>query len=151
MVVSSDPPLSQEVRLARSSPQRTGCTRRSCCSYVLFPTNFPSETPLYVFLGHPHREQWHQIGRRFRQRFHLDFDDRVEPPYTPPPHGTCRVQAVRSVSDWSHGVLTEHSIQNACTFARFHLLYEYDDILTGLVITARHSANSRSQPLHLYR
>jgi hypothetical protein len=24
------------------------------------------------------------------------------------------VQVVRSVSDWSHGVLTEHSIQNAC-------------------------------------
>ncbi|KAJ7819232.1 hypothetical protein B0H13DRAFT_391781 [Mycena leptocephala] len=24
-----------------------------------------------------------------------------------------RVQVVRSVSDWSHGVLTEHSIQNA--------------------------------------
>lgn len=27
--------------------------------------------------------------------------------------GTCNVQVVRSVSDWSHGVLTEHSIQNA--------------------------------------
>ena len=27
--------------------------------------------------------------------------------------GTCRVQAVRSVSDWSQGVLTEHSVQNA--------------------------------------
>ena len=28
--------------------------------------------------------------------------------------GSCRVQVVRSVSDWSHGVLTEHSIQDAC-------------------------------------
>ncbi|KAG8215687.1 hypothetical protein J3R82DRAFT_7561 [Butyriboletus roseoflavus] len=69
----------------------------------------PAEAVVY----HPHREQWHQLGRKFRQRFHLDFGDTVEPPYPPPPHGTCRVQAVRSVSDWSHGVLTEHSIQNA--------------------------------------
>lgn len=28
---------------------------------------------------------------------------------------TCRVQVCRSISDWSHGFLTEHSIQNACT------------------------------------
>ncbi|KAJ7194296.1 hypothetical protein GGX14DRAFT_679100 [Mycena pura] len=32
-----------------------------------------------------------------------------------------RVQAVRSVSDWSHGVLTEHSIQNACPYPRFYM------------------------------
>ncbi|KAG2106164.1 uncharacterized protein F5147DRAFT_701272 [Suillus discolor] len=57
--------------------------------------------------------KWHQMGRRFRTRFHLEQDDEVEPPYTPPPHGACRVQAVRSVCDWSQGVLTEHSIQNA--------------------------------------
>ncbi|KAG9312443.1 hypothetical protein JVU11DRAFT_6827 [Chiua virens] len=69
--------------------------------------------PAEAVARHPHREQWHQVGRRFRQRFHLDFGDSVEPPYPPPPHGTCHVQAVRSVSDWSHGVLTEHSIQNA--------------------------------------
>ncbi|KAF8129820.1 hypothetical protein EV363DRAFT_1399636 [Boletus edulis] len=61
----------------------------------------------------PHREQWRQMGRVFRQRFHLDFGDSVEAPYPPPPNGSCRVQVVRSVSDWSHGVLTEHSIQNA--------------------------------------
>ncbi|KIL00158.1 hypothetical protein PAXRUDRAFT_821948 [Paxillus rubicundulus Ve08.2h10] len=69
--------------------------------------------PNEAVVGHPHREQWHQMGRRFRQRFHLHHGDEVEPPYASPPHGTCRVQAVRSVSDWSHGVLTEHSIQNA--------------------------------------
>ncbi|KAF9244484.1 hypothetical protein BU15DRAFT_85872 [Melanogaster broomeanus] len=69
--------------------------------------------PNEAVVRHPHREQWHQMGRRFRQRFHLHYGDEVEPPYAPPPHGTCRVQAVRSVSDWSHGVLTEHSIQNA--------------------------------------
>ncbi|KAG2144421.1 uncharacterized protein EDB93DRAFT_1153427 [Suillus bovinus] len=70
-------------------------------------------SPNEAVVRHPHREKWHQMGRRFRQRFHLEKDDEVEPPYTPPPHGVCRVQAVRSVCDWSHGVLTEHSIQNA--------------------------------------
>ncbi|EIW74184.1 phospholipase D [Coniophora puteana RWD-64-598 SS2] len=69
--------------------------------------------PNEAVVRHPHREQWHQMGRRFRQRFHLEDGDEVEDPYARPPHGKCRVQAVRSVSDWSHGVLTEHSIQNA--------------------------------------
>jgi phospholipase D1/2 len=54
------------------------------------------------------------MGRRFKQRFHVDEGERIEPGYSVPPHGSCRVQVVRSVSDWSHGVLTEHSIQNAC-------------------------------------
>ncbi|EMD36120.1 hypothetical protein CERSUDRAFT_116030 [Gelatoporia subvermispora B] len=70
---------------------------------------------------HPYREQWHKIGRHFKQRFHRHFGhvvdyenpDYNEEGYPGPPHGTCRVQAIRSVSDWSHGVLTEHSIQNA--------------------------------------
>lgn len=74
--------------------------------------------------GHPHREQWHQMGRHFKERFHRlhrheheyeDIDDDPEL-YPRPPNGTCRVQAIRSVSDWSHGVLTEHSIQNACEY-----------------------------------
>lgn len=60
------------------------------------------------------------MGRHFRQRFHgvhltRQFDALDDPGLYPrPPNGTCRVQAIRSVSDWSHGVLTEHSIQNAC-------------------------------------
>ena len=32
----------------------------------------------------------------------------------PVARGSCRVQVLRSVSDWSHGVLVERSIQNAC-------------------------------------
>ncbi|KAI0042796.1 phospholipase D [Auriscalpium vulgare] len=72
--------------------------------------------PNEAVVRHPHRERWHQIGRHFRQRFHIereeDYGDDPET-YKRPPHGTCRVQVVRSVSDWSHGVLTEHSIQNA--------------------------------------
>lgn len=46
----------------------------------------------------------------------MDDGEEIEPGYATAPFGSCRVQAVRSVSDWSHGVLTEHSIQNACTF-----------------------------------
>ncbi|PCH39070.1 phospholipase D/nuclease [Wolfiporia cocos MD-104 SS10] len=77
--------------------------------------------PEEAVVRHPHREHWHQIGRRFKDRFHrlyrheATYGDEFDDPelYPRPPNGTCRVQAVRSVSDWSHGVLTEHSIQNA--------------------------------------
>jgi phospholipase D1/2 len=61
-----------------------------------------------------------QMGRQFKQRFQRGYDstfpEEEEDPvsYARPPHGTCRVQVVRSVSDWSHGVLTERSVQNAC-------------------------------------
>ena len=65
------------------------------------------------------------MGKKFRQRFHLLEGEEVENDpdvYPLPPTGSCRVQAVRSVSDWSHGVLTEHSIQNACTYKSFKFL-----------------------------
>jgi len=67
--------------------------------------------------GHPHREALHDMGRRFKQHLHIDDRTEEEPDsvYTRAPHGTCRVQVVRSVSDWSHGVLKENSIQNACS------------------------------------
>ena len=81
---------------------------RVCTSLILLTSSLQPNT-----VGHPHREHWHQIGRKFKQRFHFSDDDELEQ-YPPHPAGSCRVQAVRSVSDWSHGVLTEHSIQNAC-------------------------------------
>ena len=61
------------------------------------------------------------MGRHFRDRFHLNFggDEQETENYEHERRrvrGTCRVQAVRSVSDWSHGVLTERSIQNACAY-----------------------------------
>ncbi|KAI0708777.1 phospholipase D/nuclease [Cerioporus squamosus] len=63
---------------------------------------------------HPHRERWHGIGKHFKDRFHLHRSDVQDYDKEEPiARGTCRVQAVRSVSDWSHGVLTERSIQNA--------------------------------------
>ena len=66
------------------------------------------------------------MGRRFKQRFHLDDSEEAEydtDTYPPHPSGSCHVQVVRSVSDWSHGVLTEHSIQNACELI---LLLDYE-------------------------
>lgn len=65
------------------------------------------------------------MGRRFKQRFQRGYDESYpeeeETPehFTRSPHGSCRVQVVRSVSDWSHGVLTERSIQNACKAVRY--------------------------------
>lgn len=61
---------------------------------------------------HPFREAWLARGRRYKQRW---FGKDAPPPSHEGhgPHGTCDVQVVRSVSDWSMGTLTEHSIQNA--------------------------------------
>ncbi|EMD31686.1 hypothetical protein CERSUDRAFT_127251 [Gelatoporia subvermispora B] len=78
-------------------------------------------SPNEAVARHPYREQWHRIGRHFKQRFHRHFGhvvdyedpDYNEEGYPGPSRGTCRVQAIRSVSDWSHGILSEHSIQNA--------------------------------------
>ncbi|KAH9929263.1 phospholipase D [Fomitopsis serialis] len=77
------------------------------------------EAPDEAVARHPYREAWHSMGHRFRQRFHghhlRNETDILDDPllYPRPPNGSSTVQAVRSVSDWSHGVLTEHSIQNA--------------------------------------
>ena len=61
---------------------------------------------------HPHREKWHELGHRFKQHWQGEGsppdDEEGHSPY-----GSCRVQVVRSVSDWSHGVLTEDSVQRA--------------------------------------
>ena len=60
------------------------------------------------------------MGRHFRDHFHLPWGEDGQDAQEDygrqrnTTRGTCRVQAVRSVSDWSHGVLTEKSIQNAC-------------------------------------
>ncbi|TFK85137.1 phospholipase D/nuclease, partial [Polyporus arcularius HHB13444] len=63
---------------------------------------------------HPNRDRWHGIGKHFKDRFHLNRSETQDYDKEEPiARGTCRVQVVRSVSDWSHGVLTERSIQNA--------------------------------------
>ncbi|KAF8317462.1 phospholipase D/nuclease [Clavulina sp. PMI_390] len=68
--------------------------------------------PNEAIVRHPHREAWLAVGRQYKQRW---FGEEAPPPKQEGhgPYGNMRVQVVRSVSDWSHGVLTEHSIQNA--------------------------------------
>ncbi|KAF8057468.1 hypothetical protein FPV67DRAFT_564190 [Lyophyllum atratum] len=80
--------------------------------------DFPHDVgaaPNEAVARHPHRERWREIGHKYKQRWHGPSDeagDNGQDYYQPQPDG-CRVQVVRSVSDWSHGVLVEHSIQNA--------------------------------------
>jgi phospholipase D1/2 len=73
----------------------------------------PQSNFFYLFpLGHPHLERWREIGRQFKQYWQGEEALPDEDGHSP--FGTCRVQVVRSVGDWSHGVLTEDSVQKAC-------------------------------------
>ncbi|KAJ7610381.1 hypothetical protein FB45DRAFT_332911 [Roridomyces roridus] len=62
-----------------------------------------------------HRETWRKMGHHYRQRWLGWPEDEDERHYAKCQTPGMRVEVVRSVSDWSHGVLTEHSIpsQNA--------------------------------------
>ncbi|RDB28300.1 Phospholipase D1 [Hypsizygus marmoreus] len=68
--------------------------------------------PNEAVVRHPHLHKWREIGQKYKERWHGE-DEREEREYPKPQEVGCRVQVVRSVSDWSHGVLTEHSIQTA--------------------------------------
>ncbi|EIM84706.1 phospholipase D/nuclease [Stereum hirsutum FP-91666 SS1] len=96
--------------------------------------------PNEAVVRHPHRERWHGMGRQFRQRFHMEPEEEELEEHEPKrPWGSCRVQCVRSVSDWSHGVLTEHSIQNAYDQGgepfRLHRSIEHDPIADDFTTT----------------
>ncbi|KAF9448692.1 phospholipase D/nuclease [Macrolepiota fuliginosa MF-IS2] len=71
----------------------------------------PEVAPEEPVARHPHLQLWRDVGQKYTQRWHGSDDPGPDHPI--PKNGTCNVQVVRSVSDWSHGVLTEHSIQNA--------------------------------------
>ncbi|KAG5641745.1 hypothetical protein DXG03_004298 [Asterophora parasitica] len=73
---------------------------------------------------HPHRDHWREIGHKYRQRWlGVTAGADRDLGYHQPQPKNCRVQVVRSVADWSHGVLKEHSIQNACEFPNFFLSF----------------------------
>jgi len=79
----------------------------------------------YAVAAHPYRDQWHATGRMFKQAIHwekkaMEFNEH----HHDLPRGTARVQVCRSVSDWSHGVLVEHSIQNACEDLQLLSIFE---------------------------
>lgn len=61
---------------------------------------------------HPHLSQWKELGRQMRHPYHWPPSEEARAD-EPVPGGTCRVQVVRSVADWSHGTLVEDSIQQA--------------------------------------
>ncbi|KAL1408303.1 hypothetical protein Q8F55_005109 [Vanrija albida] len=61
---------------------------------------------------HPHLHRWKELGRQFAHPYHWPPSD-LPRAAEPVPEGTCRVQVLRSAADWSHGVLTEDSIQEA--------------------------------------
>jgi len=67
----------------------------------------PDEQPPSAIARHPHLQRFAEIGHHF----HVHKKD--PPQGWEKPGGTVRVQVVRSSADWSHGILTEHSIQNA--------------------------------------
>ncbi|KAF9076259.1 hypothetical protein BDP27DRAFT_1398485 [Rhodocollybia butyracea] len=93
----------------------------SAFDWLAFPHNVQS-APNEPIARHPHREAFHKMGRAYKQRWHdwmgqspeEEPDDSEEGTYyRAPMPATMKVQVVRSVCDWSHGVLTEHSVQNA--------------------------------------
>ncbi|KAK0542728.1 hypothetical protein OC846_006498, partial [Tilletia horrida] len=72
--------------------------------------------------SHPLTPDFHNLGNHFGHPFsHFESDELVErkPPASavearrPDWPGNAQVQVVRSSADWSSGILTEHSIQNA--------------------------------------
>ncbi|KAF7311749.1 Phospholipase [Mycena indigotica] len=83
--------------------------------YLALPHNVHF-APNEAVAQHPERETWHQLGHRYKQRWMGLPDDEQKAQnlrYAPRRAPGMKVQVVRSVSDWSHGVLTERSIQNA--------------------------------------
>ncbi|KAJ1303942.1 hypothetical protein OPQ81_008353 [Rhizoctonia solani] len=85
--------------------------KREEVDWLALPHDIDAE-PEQPVARHPHRERWHEMGHRFKQRWQgEDYPPDEEEGHSP--FGSCRVQVVRSVSDWSHGVLTEDSVQKA--------------------------------------
>ncbi|PVG01208.1 phospholipase D/nuclease [Serendipita vermifera] len=89
--------------------------------WLAFPHDLVA-APNEVVAHHPDRTNWEQVGHKYKERFLKSLHNRghhSREREDPNDHhhnwndATCRVQVVRSISDWSHGYLTEHSIQNA--------------------------------------
>lgn len=73
----------------------------------------PEAAPQEAVSKHPHLDEWKRMGRSYKQRWHGSAHQEDPHHYHQPHNSSCRVQVVRSVADWSHGVLTEDSIQQA--------------------------------------
>jgi hypothetical protein len=62
-----------------------------------------------------------QIGRELYHPYHFPPSEAPRA-QEPVPHGTCRVQVLRSAADWSHGMLKEDSIQREFVTIRMTVL-----------------------------
>ncbi|GAA5985829.1 hypothetical protein JCM5350_006905 [Sporobolomyces pararoseus] len=67
----------------------------------------PDEQPPSAISRHPHLQRFAEIGK------HFSVHKQAPPEGWEKPGGTVKVQVLRSSADWSHGILKEHSIQNA--------------------------------------
>ncbi|KAK4058234.1 hypothetical protein OIO90_000973 [Microbotryomycetes sp. JL221] len=95
------------------------------------------EEPKPAIVRHPHWETFKELGEMFKRHAH----DPQEPGGTPfgglGQKGNMRVQVLRSSADWSHGILTESSINNAyvqmISEASHHILIENQFFITSTV------------------
>lgn len=73
-----------------------------------------NEEPKPAILRHPHWEKFREIGHAFTRHALPPTNEQGIDPHGGLGHkGAIKVQALRSSADWSHGILTEHSIMNA--------------------------------------
>ncbi|GAA6031278.1 hypothetical protein NBRC10512_003294 [Rhodotorula toruloides] len=82
---------------------------------LAFPHKFdPSDDPPPSIAGHPHLRKFAEIGQHFHIHLRSPGPEGWSEPIGPRPGaGTTRVQVLRSSADWSHGIVTESSIQTA--------------------------------------
>lgn len=82
---------------------------------LAFPHKFdPSDDPPPSIAGHPHLQKFAEIGQHFHIHLRSPGPEGWSEPIGPRPGaGTTRVQVLRSSADWSHGIVTESSIQTA--------------------------------------
>lgn len=71
------------------------------------------DNPIQSIVRHPHLHQWAEAGKKFVHHAKEPVQGAQLPAGGLGPKGNMRVQVLRSSADWSHGILKEHSIQNA--------------------------------------
>ncbi|KAJ7899585.1 hypothetical protein B0H14DRAFT_3423899 [Mycena olivaceomarginata] len=111
------PPFSADRRRPVSAPgHKAGKTaltppppvvpRSSAYIWLALPHNVTAGPNEAVVRAPPHRETWHQVRHRYKQRWlgYPEEDEVEEPDYAKRETPGMRVQVVRSVSDWSHGL-----------------------------------------------
>ncbi|KAL8286802.1 hypothetical protein RQP46_004330 [Phenoliferia psychrophenolica] len=72
-----------------------------------------TDDPIQSIVRHPHLHKWKELGKAYTLHA-LGQDEGGRVPHGGlGPKGNMHVQCLRSSADWSSGILTEHSIQNA--------------------------------------